>query len=111
MEWTWDPIERLASERHAFVPTGNNLLATFAYNPASQIVTRSRNNDAYVWTGANRLDAYTVNGLNQYVSVNNVNFTHDANGNLTNDGTRSYAYDVENRLRITVTVAGYGDMA
>jgi hypothetical protein len=27
-----------------------------------------------------------------------VTLGHDANGNLTSDGTRTYTYDVENRL-------------
>ena len=32
------------------------------------------------------------------VSVGGVAFSHDANGNLTGDGTRSFSYDAENRL-------------
>jgi YD repeat-containing protein len=41
---------------------------------------------------------YTVNGLNQYLSAGPATFTHDANGNLTSDGTSAYVYDAENRL-------------
>lgn len=45
---------------------------------------------------------HAVNGQNQYTgTVSNgspsATFTHDANGNLTVDGARSYVYDVENR--------------
>jgi RHS repeat-associated protein len=40
--------------------------------------------------------------LNRY---GDANFAYDANGNLTGDGTRTFLYDVENRL-IRVTVAG-----
>jgi RHS repeat-associated protein len=45
-----------------------------------------------------------ANNLNQYVSVTqgaspSVTLTHDANGNLTNEGTWTFAYDAENRLR------------
>ncbi|MEZ5499798.1 MAG: hypothetical protein R3E77_10265 [Steroidobacteraceae bacterium] len=34
--------------------------------------------------------------------MSGTSFTHDANGNLTSDGSRSFAYDKENRL-LTVT--------
>jgi YD repeat-containing protein len=41
---------------------------------------------------------YDSNALNQYRTVGGVNYTYDANGNLTYDGTHTYAYDCENRL-------------
>jgi len=45
-----------------------------------------------------------ANTLNQYVTVTqganpSVTLTHDANGNLTGEGTWTFAYDAENRLR------------
>jgi RHS repeat-associated protein len=39
-----------------------------------------------------------VNGLNQYTSVGGQAMAHDARGNMTNDGTKTYAYDLQNRL-------------
>ena len=42
--------------------------------------------------------SYTHNTLNQYTVVGGVTLTYDPNGNLTNDGTRTYTYDAENRL-------------
>jgi YD repeat-containing protein len=48
------------------------------------------------------VDAFAVNGLNQYTAVAGVSFTHDLRGNLTSDGARSFTYDLENRL-LTVT--------
>jgi RHS repeat-associated protein len=49
---------------------------------------------------------YAANSLNQYTAAPGQGaFSYDANGNLTGDGTRSYAYDAENRL-ITVTQGG-----
>lgn len=47
--------------------------------------------------------SYTVNGLNQYLTVGSQNFSYDDNGNLISDGSVSYQYDVENRL---VAVSG-----
>ena len=39
-----------------------------------------------------------ANTLNQYPSVNGTTFGYDLKGNLTTDGTWSFAYDAENRL-------------
>jgi RHS repeat-associated protein len=36
--------------------------------------------------------------LNRITSANGTPFSYDANGNLTNDGARTYAYDAANRL-------------
>ena len=44
----------------------------------------------------------TANNINQYPSVDSVNLTYDGNGCLTNDGTNSYVYDIENKL-VSVT--------
>ncbi len=40
----------------------------------------------------------TYNSVNELLTINGSPLTYDANGNLTNDGQYSYAYDVENRL-------------
>lgn len=39
------------------------------------------------------------NNLNQIDSQDGTSFSHDANGNLTDDGTLTYKYDAFNRLR------------
>ena len=96
----YDAIGRLTSLTHAFTGgTGNVTFGLPTYNPASQIVTRTRSNDSYAWNGdVNVARAYTVNGLNQYTGAGPAGFTYDANGNLTGDGTTNFTYDVENRL-------------
>jgi hypothetical protein len=40
----------------------------------------------------------TPNDANCLISVNGVPVVHDANGNVTGDGTRTYAWDVRGRL-------------
>ena len=49
--------------------------------------------------------------MNQYSAVDAVTPTHDGNGNLTFDGTFTYAYDAESRLTSVkqgaTTVASY----
>jgi len=82
----------------------SDVTTTFTYNPASQIATKIRSNDAYRFTGYVDVSRpYTVNGLNQYLTTGSgagaTSFGYDDNGNLTSSGTNSYTYDVENRMK------------
>ncbi|WP_129589686.1 RHS repeat domain-containing protein [Rubritalea profundi] len=56
-------------------------------------------------------DNYTSNALNQYPAVGAVARSFDDDGNLTNDGTKQFEWDAENRLiavkQGAVTVAEY----
>lgn len=95
----YDPINRLNALTQDISGTAYDVTYGFAFNPASQMTTRSTSNDAYVWTGdVNVSRNYAVNGLNQYTSAGPATFSHDANGNLTGDGSSAYTYDIENRL-------------
>ncbi len=97
--WTYDPVGRMASSTIEGPGTAIDVTWSYTYNSASQILTEERTNDAYSWDGAaNANTQYTVNGLNQYTSVGSSGFSYDQNGNLTDDGTWTYLYDVENRL-------------
>ncbi len=103
--YTYDSVDRAMNIVHAMGGSGS-VTYGFAYNPASQITTRTRNNNAYAWNGAYNVSRnYSVNGLNQYTAAGAVSLTYDGNGNLTGDGTRTYTYDVENRLVLTSTGA------
>jgi RHS repeat-associated protein len=95
----YDSAERPQSWTDTFANSGPNVNTSLYYNPANQIVTRTRDNDAYGYAAyANSTSAYSPNGLNQYTSVAGLNFGYDPNGNLTSDGSSTYGYDVENRL-------------
>ena len=83
--------------------TGNDVSFGFAFNPASQILTRVVSNSAYEFAPVSSIRSYTVNGLNQYTAVGGATHSWDANGNLTGDGASSFGYDTENRL---VSVSG-----
>jgi RHS repeat-associated protein len=97
--YSYDGLSRLASLIHDPAGVSHDVVTTFSYNSASQMVSRTQSNDAYRFTDhVNVSRAYAVNGLNQYVSAGPASFTYDANGNLTSDGSGSYLYDVENRL-------------
>jgi RHS repeat-associated protein len=100
--WLYDGVGR-PSYLVDDLPGGARVSWTFGRNPASQIATAARDNDAYAWTrhyAVNR--SYATNGLNQYSgtasTLGNASFAYDLNGNLTSDGSRTFAYDVENRL-------------
>jgi YD repeat-containing protein len=95
----YDEIQRLSGMLHDLAGTAADQTLTFAYNPASQIVTRTGANDNYASnTAYNVSRAYAVNGLNQYTTAGPAAFGYDANGNLTSDGSVSMVYDAENRL-------------
>ena len=84
-----------------FPNSADNLTESFAYNPASQVVSKTRSNDLYAWTGHGNGSTSTVpNGLNQIASSGGAAFTYDANGNLTLDPSinNSYAYSSENLM-------------
>ena len=106
-----DPVGRLNRLSH-YIGAPLDVLWTFAHNPASQIVSRTRSNpgsspgqaNAYASNSAYNVSrVYTVNGLNQYITAGPAAFQHDANGNLVSDGARTFTYDVENWL---VTASG-----
>ena len=96
----YDAASRLSSLVHTFpADPGKNLTLGFAYNPAGQIVEATRSNDLYAWTGhGSGTTASTANGLNQVDVHGGTQLTHDAKGNLTFDGTRTYGYTSENLL-------------
>lgn len=94
----YDLASRLTSLTQDVSGTTNDLSRTFSYNLASQLQTRMNATAAHAYSlpVANR--GYAVNGRNQYTTVAGVTQTHDLNGNLTSDGSRSFGYDAENRL-------------
>jgi RHS repeat-associated protein len=95
----YDAVERLSSLTRDLAGTAADQTLGFAYNPASQIVSRTSSNDAFASNSAYDVSrAYSTNGLNQYTSAGPATFTYDANGNLTSDGASSFVYDGENRL-------------
>jgi len=113
-DWGYDNASRLTGLIHD-LPGGaiNDQNFGFGYTPASQVSSRSASNDNYNWTGATIANrAYARNGLNQYTNVGGVAFAYaggdGARGNLTSDGSRTFDYDLENRL---IGVTGSASLA
>jgi RHS repeat-associated protein len=96
--YSYDPLSRLDELKLEFAGTNDDLTSDFAYNPASQIASTTRSNDAYAWTGhGSGTMSTTSNGLNQIAGwVGSLGY--DAKGNITGDGTYSYGYSSENLL-------------
>jgi RHS repeat-associated protein len=106
---TWlgyDAVQRPATLAHtAYTPAATDVAFSYTRNPAGQIATIGRDNDAFAWTGHYAVNRpYTTDGLNQYTQAGPAAFTYDANGNLrTSPGpianeVLTYSYDIENRL-------------
>jgi RHS repeat-associated protein len=103
----FDGAQRLNGLTHYLTGGAGGVIWSYGRNPAGQIVSAVRDNDAFAWTrhyGVNR--NFTTNGLNQYSTIasttslgpDTLNLIYDANGNLVASGTQTYLYDVENRL-------------
>jgi YD repeat-containing protein len=92
----YDSVSRVASLATDVNGTTYDTTTSFSYDPASQITSTTRDQDAYAWNGqANANLTYTPDGLNRYTGGS---FTYDANGNLASDSANTFVYDVENRL-------------
>jgi RHS repeat-associated protein len=95
----YDPVSRLAPLTHDLAGTGADVTLGFAYNPASQIFSNARSNDAYGWRGqVAGSTASTANGLNQLTASGASSRVHDAKGNMTFDGATHFAYSSQNLL-------------
>ena len=102
--WGYDGMSRLTSLVQDPAGSSEDLTVGLSYNPASGIVSRSASNDSYAWTNHSpgTTDYAAANGLNQYTAIDSDPYAYDDNGNLTTGGSRTRAYDVENRL-ISIT--------
>ena len=88
---------------HDLAGTAGHVTFGFGYNPAGQIVTNTRSNDAYSFLAANESTSSTVNGLNQLVTHGGAAISHDTKGNLISDGATTFTYDSENKLVFAAT--------
>ncbi|MBL4800722.1 MAG: RHS repeat-associated core domain-containing protein [Emcibacter sp.] len=104
--YDYDTLGRLTDLGHDLTGTTEDFEADFTYRQTSQIKNRNIiNASVYGWTGVNVTEDYTFNGLNQLSTINSTTTSHDDNGNLTSDGSNSYNFDAENKLK--TVGAGY----
>ncbi len=94
----FDNDDRLTALRQNLTGTASDLNLSFNYNPASQVLSRGVDNATYTWSAVPiPFPNKTYDGLNRDASIVSSS-GYDLNGNLINDGTRAFTYDVENRL-------------
>ncbi|MEM9619760.1 MAG: RHS repeat-associated core domain-containing protein [Pseudomonadota bacterium] len=94
-DYTINDARWLGALSHDLFDTGDDLTIDFEYNPAGQITVRDSDNDNYSHDHTNFADvtiASVANALNQVTSVGGVAVTHNALGQLANDGTHAYSY-------------------
>jgi RHS repeat-associated protein len=103
--YAYDNASRLSQLVQNPLGTAQDLTLGFAYNPASQIVSNTRSNDAYTFTPAAGTTSSTVNGLNQLTLHGGASVTHDARGNITAEGGRTFGYSSENLLTSVATAS------
>lgn len=97
--YTYDNVSRLASLSQDMSDSGYDFTHGFTYNPAGQIASATRSNDAYAWGGHFNVDRnYTNNGLNQTTAAGATSLSYDARGNLNSSGSDSYTYGQLNQL-------------
>ncbi|MBI3346936.1 MAG: hypothetical protein HY020_06960 [Burkholderiales bacterium] len=100
--YNYDGADRLGGYTHDLAGTTYDDARTFTRNPAHQITSRWMGNNAFDYGQyTSGTTVYKANGLNQYKEITAASTlapTHDANGNMTWDGSTTYSYDVLNRL-------------
>lgn len=116
-----------ASRRYDYITTANHIISqiqetgpaavpkqtkswTYAYDAADRLLQAYASDGAqyrYDYDPGDNLSNLTtptastnltVNSVNQISSANGVAYSHDANGNVTDDGIRTYQWDAGNRL-------------
>ncbi len=97
--YAFDASQRLSTIASNLGGTAQDQSASFTHNPAGQIDSLSKSNDAYAWAGHYNIDRlYGSNGLNQLTNAGATALSYDARGNLTQSGSTTYSYSAENRM-------------
>jgi RHS repeat-associated protein len=100
----------------SYLGGGLSYTQSFGYDVLNRLTTAVESGGG--WSQTNKYDRYgnraiDLGGGNQSLYFNNANqitnsgFVYDAAGNLINDGTQSFAYDAENKIK---TVNGVSDV-
>jgi RHS repeat-associated protein len=104
--WTYDGASRLGSLSQDLSGTTQDLVYSFTYNAADQVVGRASTNDAYQFVATSPNQIYSRDGLNRYTALDATSLAYDARSNLTNNGVRAFTYDLNNRLTRVDAAAG-----
>ena len=87
--YSYDGLSRL-TQLQQYVNGPQDLIATFVYNPASRLKSRTASITLYEPTSqASGATGYGVNGLKQVTTSGGLSLTYSARGNTTSDGVNS----------------------
>jgi uncharacterized protein RhaS with RHS repeats len=102
--WTYSNDSAINTINHTIGATSIGL--ALGRNQADQVASQAPTLSgggltpaSFFGTPSTASTTYVPNVLNQYATVGPLKVTYDLNGNLTTDGTYTYEYDEENRLR------------
>src|SRR6185312_7489947 len=112
---TWSYLDntgdrRLAGIANTGLTAGQFSNFTYTTTPENFITGITESSDASAVYPALGSQTATYNTLNQLTNLSGQALTFDANGNLTADGQRTYAWDAENRL-VGITYPGVSGKA
>jgi RHS repeat-associated protein len=96
-----DPVPENHVDRSELRSSGKYVMdSTWSVGGLRLDTARDFNYDPIGNRTADQNGLYSPNGLNQYAAAPGIAaLGYDLNGNLTSDGTRTYTYDAENRLK------------
>jgi len=81
----------------------DNVNFDYSYDRSSRLTSQEVDQASWRWSPATspvapETDSYVTNRLDQYASITGQAQTYDLNGNLTNDGPRTFTHSSENQL-------------
>ncbi|KRA66244.1 hypothetical protein ASD79_02900 [Caulobacter sp. Root655] len=95
----YDPAGRMSWLKHDLAGSGSDIQWDLTYSPSNQVWTRTTSNTSYDYAPISKTDNHSYNGLNQDAGIVALaGGGYDPAGNLVNDGSRQFVYDVNNRL-------------
>ena len=103
--YAYEPDDDLQTLTHNYTGAGTPVTLGYTHNGAHQLIGMTVSDSNYLMKQVGASASYTPNGLNQYTQAAGSALTYDTNGNLSSDGSSTYSYDEENRLR-QVVLAG-----
>jgi RHS repeat-associated protein len=99
--WSYLPNSgdrRLAGIGNTGLASGQYLNFAYTTTPENFVIGIAETSDVATVYPAALTQTASYNNLNQLTNLSGQALTYDANGNLLSDGTRTYAWDAENRL-------------
>ena len=100
--YTYDSLDRLTLAEVYGTPEGEDYVESFAYNAIGNLTTKG-DSGTYLYqgsTGTNYANPHAA------TKVGVVTFIYDNNGNLTNDGANTYAWNYRNEQTSATTPTG-----